>query len=119
MMVNRVCEKCIHYDVCLLHEDNFIDDVSKNGFCGKFKNKADFVEEKHGEWVSYELSEDDDGYGYGDNEEEGMIWYKCSVCETDALGRCYDDEWYSYPIRTDYCPKCGADLRTLKERGVE
>lgn len=43
-MANRVCEKCIHYDVCLLHEDNFIDDVAKNGFCGKFKNKSDFVE---------------------------------------------------------------------------
>jgi hypothetical protein len=43
-MANRVCERCIHYDVCLLHEDNFIDDVAKNGFCGKFKNKADFEE---------------------------------------------------------------------------
>ena len=43
-MANRVCEKCIHYDVCLLHEDNFIDDVAKNGFCGKFKNKAEFGE---------------------------------------------------------------------------
>lgn len=43
-MANRVCEKCIHYDVCLLHEDNFIDDVAKNGFCGKFRNKADVVE---------------------------------------------------------------------------
>lgn len=54
-MSNRICEKCIHYDVCLLHEDNFIDDVAKNGFCGKFKNKADYVEVvrcgkcKHGE----------------------------------------------------------------------
>ena len=27
-MANRVCERCIHYDVCLLHEDNFIDDVN-------------------------------------------------------------------------------------------
>ena len=43
-MANRVCEKCIYYDACLLHEDNFIDDVAKNGFCGKFKNRADFVE---------------------------------------------------------------------------
>ncbi len=43
-MVNRVCERCIHYDVCLLHEDNFIDDVAKNGFCGKFRDKADVVE---------------------------------------------------------------------------
>ena len=75
---------------------------------------ANVAEVKLGEWVPYELAEGDDRYGYGDNEEKGTIWYKCSVCETDALGRCYDDEWYSYPIRTDYCPKCGADLRTPK-----
>ena len=37
-MANRVCGKCIHYDVCLLHEDNFIADANKNGFCGKFKS---------------------------------------------------------------------------------
>lgn len=43
-MANTVCEKCVHYDVCLLHEDNFIDDVAKNGFCGKFKNKSTFIE---------------------------------------------------------------------------
>lgn len=40
----KPCEKCIHEDVCLLHEDNFMADANKNGFCGKFKNKADFVE---------------------------------------------------------------------------
>lgn len=43
-MANRVCEKCIHYDVCLLHEDNFIEDVAENGFCGKFRDTADVVE---------------------------------------------------------------------------
>lgn len=37
------CKNCIHYDVCLLHEDNFIEDTKKNGFCGKFKNKADYT----------------------------------------------------------------------------
>ena len=42
-MSNRVCRTCIHYDVCLLYEDNFIDDVAKNGFCGKFTNKDDIV----------------------------------------------------------------------------
>lgn len=43
-MINRVCANCIHYDVCLLHEDNFIDDVAKNGFCGKFRSKSNLVE---------------------------------------------------------------------------
>jgi hypothetical protein len=73
---------------------------------------ADVVEVKHGEWMPYESEEP-----YGDESE--TTWYKCSFCGTDAIGRCYDDEWYSYPIRTDYCPKCGADLRTPKERGGE
>lgn len=39
-MANNVCDECVHYDVCLLHEDNFIEDVKKNGFCGKFKIKT-------------------------------------------------------------------------------
>ena len=72
---------------------------------------ADVVEVKHGEWLPYETEET-----YGD---DGTIWYKCSECGVDALGRCYEDEWYSYPIKSDYCPKCGADLRTPKERGGE
>ena len=37
------CRECIHNDVCYLHEDNFMDSAKKNGFCGKFKNKIDFV----------------------------------------------------------------------------
>lgn len=42
-MTNKVCEKCIHYDVCLLHEDNFIDSANKNGFCGKFSSKSQYI----------------------------------------------------------------------------
>lgn len=64
--------------------------------------EADVVEVKHGEWKPYETEET-----YGEDEK---IWYKCSVCGTDALGRCYEDEWYSYPIKSDICHKCGAKM---------
>ena len=42
--MNKICKYCIHYDVCLLHEDNFIDDANKNGFCGKHKSKSRYIE---------------------------------------------------------------------------
>ncbi len=80
-MANRVCERCIHYDVCLLHEDNFIEDVAKNGFCGKFKNKDDVAEVKHGYWI-------------GQHPKVP----KCSVC--GAI------DWN----KGDYCRYCGAKM---------
>lgn len=87
-MANRVCEKCIHYDVCLLHEDNFIDDVAKNGFCGKFKNRADVVEVKHGHWKER----------WSDN-----YYHECSVCgkisKVSPRGKVYR-----------FCPFCGAKM---------
>ncbi len=64
---------------------------------------ADVVEVKHGEWIPYQTEE-----SYGN--EDSHIWYKCSVCGKDALGRCPDDEWYSYPLRTKCCPACGAKM---------
>jgi hypothetical protein len=79
---------------------------------------ADVVEVKHGEWVAYELAEDDDGYDYGDSHEKRVIWYKCSVCGVGALGRCYEDEWYSSPIRTDYCPNCGAKMDGVRKNDL-
>lgn len=64
---------------------------------------ADAVEVRHGEWVDYET---DEPYGpYGEK-----AWYKCSKCQKDAYGRCAQDEWYSSPILSDYCPFCGAKM---------
>lgn len=39
----RICENCLHADVCNLHEDNFMADAIKNGFCGKFKDKENYI----------------------------------------------------------------------------
>lgn len=38
------CYSCLHYDVCLLHEDDFISIAMQNGFCGKYKDKSNFIE---------------------------------------------------------------------------
>ena len=98
-MANRVCEKCICYDVCLLHEDNFIDDVAKNGFCGKFKNKADLVEVKHGYWkMEYHETRSTRGRLIRNKT------FTCSNCNR-RNGR----------ITTKYCSNCGAKMDERKD----
>ena len=48
------CKDCVHYDVCQYHIDEETDMTINE--CGKFKNKADFVEVvrckdcEHGHW---------------------------------------------------------------------
>lgn len=54
-------------------------------------------------WVAYECDEQ-----YGPDGDK--VWYKCSECGKDAFGRCWEDEWYSSPILSDYCPHCGAKM---------
>lgn len=39
----KICENCLHADVCGLHEDNFMADAIKNGFCGKFQDKNHYI----------------------------------------------------------------------------
>jgi hypothetical protein len=75
----------------LLHEDNFIEDAKKNGFCGKFKSKSDFAEVKHGYWMKTQCSEKD-GNAY------------CSECNHFDWSDC------------KYCSKCGAKMK-VKEFG--
>jgi DNA-directed RNA polymerase subunit RPC12/RpoP len=69
---------------------------------------ADVAPVKHGYWVGYEA---DSTYGMRDEK----VWYKCSECGKDANGRCEDDEWYSYPILSGFCPHCGAKMDGEKE----
>ena len=70
------CKDCIHEELCNIH--GYID--AKD--CACFKNKADFVEVKHGEW------------------ENGMF---CSLC-----GYLYDTG--EYTNAKNYCPDCGAKM---------
>lgn len=82
-----------------MNEHDIAEQAYKNGYEA---GKRDAV--KHGRWVVYKS---DEPYGCKDSKED---WYKCSECGKDALGRCYEDEWYSCPILSDHCPKCGARM---------
>ena len=63
-----------------------------------------------GHWVSYQS---DEPYGCQDEKE----WYRCSKCEKDTYGRCYEDKWYSAPILSAYCPHCGAKMMPYPPKG--
>ena len=81
-----------------MNEHDIAEQAYKNGY---EKGKQDAV--KHGRWICYES---DETYGCHDSKE----WYKCSECGKAAYGRCYEDEWYSCPILSEYCPHCGAKM---------
>lgn len=97
--------KCSKSDTCFAKPDkcaicNAKADIFENYPCYEPREMA---EVKHGEWVAYET---EDTYGSDDSK----TWYKCSECGKDAHGRCPEDEWYSYPIQSPYCPNCGAKM---------
>lgn len=69
---------------------------------------ADVAEVVHGEWLPYKSDE-----SYGSTYEK--VWYKCSICGKDALGRVSEDEWYSSPILSNYCPNCGAKMDGVRD----
>ena len=66
--------------------------------------------QEYGYWVSYQS---DEPYGSTDKKE----WHKCSKCGKDANGRCYEDEWYSAPILSSYCPHCGSKMMPEPPKG--
>lgn len=64
------CKDCVYYPACTYHM-----------WCDLFKNKADVVEVKHGEWLN------------------GVTGYTCSVCDKQEPTK-----------RFLYCPNCGAKM---------
>jgi hypothetical protein len=82
----------------LYFEDEYIKNVafSENikDLCPQFKNKADFVEVKHGRWKS-EMRERCDWRGKKQNYYQPN---SCSVCHEAVVER------------TPYCPYCGAKM---------
>lgn len=84
------CKDCVHCDVC---DMPIITDGRKNASnCKKFKNKADFVEVKH-------------GYNAGE-----FNMFKCSVCGYGVDDICEEDDT-NYPVWSfNYCPRCGAKM---------
>ena len=67
------CTDCLHHDICHVI---YASGKFRSGaeLCKNFKNKADFVEVKHGVWIlEHEVVYDD-----CDTYLETM--YKCSIC---------------------------------------
>ena len=96
------CKDCVHYEVCNRVEKQIVFTGSSfekviNSLikcCRHFKNKADFVEVKHGYWRDTE---------YG----------TCSVCNR-SISEIYDaDSSMAYGVLDELtaCPYCGADMR--------
>lgn len=73
------CKDCICYDILCQHA--LQEDELK--LCESFKNKADVVEVKHGEWIDLNITE-----------------WQCSECNYRV------ERWNNTP----YCPKCGAKM---------
>lgn len=89
------CKDCVHYELCfdythLKHSKNLPD--NRENVCEHFKNKANFVEVKQGEWIYWQP----DGLNH--------LW-NCSVCNNSI----------STPMKfvadhIKYCEHCGAKM---------
>ncbi len=84
------CKDCVHRKVCV-HKADYKFDVSE--YCPNFKNKADFVEVKHGEWFEVQQTG-------RNNRHIKYTTKKCSVCG-----------YWNGRRKTNFCPYCGADMR--------
>lgn len=91
------CKKdCMHSPVCRLPFNTSETQVNFAEECHHFKNKADFVEVKHGEWEKYRVT-------------EGHV-YVCSLCGYRTMVD-FEGEF----LHHNYCTKCGADMRKEDE----
>ena len=100
------CKDCIHFEVC---KDYLIEcavhgeSERMNVPCAKFKNKADFVEVKHGHWVakaSTHISKRGRLINYNR--------YKCSEC----------GKWNGRH-KPKHCPDCGAKMDGKNDNDLE
>lgn len=91
-MTMASCKECDRQIVCRYYTQWANVEQTKTDRCQYFKNKSDFQEVKHGEWI-----------------ENGLY---CSVC-----GYLYDTG--EYKNSHNYCPDCGADMRKEKDKCVK
>ena len=100
------CKDCVHCDVC---DMPIITDGRKNASnCKKFKNKADYKEVKHGEWIPIVIQDNYLEPPYCDT-------IKCSECGAIEDVSLHDAK---------YCHMCGAkmdgkDINVTTTRGKE
>lgn len=90
------CKDCVHYEKCKPLRLDFANSVIPNHTCQHFKNKADFVEVKRGEWIV--------------DRDCTSVTYRCPICKFE-LTLADPEEKLEYKG----CPMC---LSMLKE-GVE
>ena len=89
------CKDCVHYEVCkeyLIECAEYGEAERTLNPCAKFKNKADFVEVKHGYWHLLD-----------ECANEGVY---CSVCNKKV----YKTDYANQKIKSSYCPNCGAKM---------
>ena len=81
------CKDCIHYPACKSCWCSFWEnqEMTEDDHCKMFKNKADYAEVKHGEWIEYQTP--------------NIIC--CSECD---WGTGVDEKTFKY------CPNCGAKM---------
>ena len=91
------CKDCVHYEVCYCGGYCIWSNIeqTEEDHCPYIKNKADFVEVKHGEWF------------VDDFPKQGKKFIICSECRSviDCNVTYIDENEY------DYCPYCGADMK--------
>lgn len=81
-----MCKECVHYNVCGYHIDE--ETFMTTEECSHFKNKADFVEVKHGHW----------------EEVQGGA-FRCSECHRGAVVDIFNGF-----VLTKHCHNCGAKM---------
>lgn len=88
------CKDCVHYELCADFRRNICETdqkrfekykINSDGLCENFKNKSDFQEVKHGEWV------------INPNRITCEI-YRCNLCRAILCEK------------ANYCPSCGAKM---------
>ena len=96
------CKECIHCEVCKkktwhIVEHQYMYQIKNVEVqCKDFKNKSDFQEAKHGEWLAVPSSDMSTGKAY-----------KCSECQKMRYG-----------VRLPpYCQECGANMGGGKNAG--
>ena len=104
------CKDCIHYPACKSCWCAFWEhqEMTEEDRCKMFKNKADYAEVKHGQWV-VEAYDDDNRMLIIPYIEHQHSEPFCSNCGKRALLNGAEDY-----VTTNYCPNCGAKM-DLKE----
>ncbi len=76
------CKDCICYEKCKSSRLDFAESSEPTHICQYFKNKVDFAEVRHGEWL----------------KQNGGFFFLCSDCYRPSA------------TKTNYCHHCGTKM---------